>query len=671
MAPTPEISGVGVFFIYCGMKKYLVLLILSFLVISCNKGGHTPDPGPDPVPVESGDSKISYQLLVYSFADSNGDGIGDFKGIGQKLDYFTSLGVEALWLSPMHKATSYHGYDVEDYASVNPEYGTEADFKALLDAAHAKGIKIYLDYVLNHSSKNHPWFLDATSSAESEYRDYYMISTDPEKDVKAGKFPMMSKTSYNAGEWTRIATGSSSARKVKFTLTLSGGKPSSVRMDKVETVSNTGSQDSGIWLYYGDGRMEQFYKDGGECSLALSLESAWGVLLRTSTSDSWPVGTKYGGKEGQNMLEYGKSVNVYPSSSSFDPADLLLPGMSQEYYLSVFGSYMPDINYGAAESCENSAAFKAVTEAADKWIGMGVDGFRLDAVKHIYHNPKSDENPVFLKKFYDHCNSTFKSAGGKGDFYMVGEHFSEPAEVAPYYAGIPAFFEFGFWWRLVEAINSANAQTFAATISTYHNSYVQKRNGAIAATKLSNHDEDRAGSTLGRNTSKMKLAAAVLLTSGGQPYIYQGEELGYWGTKSGGDEYVRTPMMWNADGSSLADAKIRVDKSMLTSAISVQTQSASDDSILALYRRLGLLRKEYKALGEGDMTPCAVSNSSVGAWYRTCGTQKLLVVHNFGGSPANVTLSDDMSRLIFSNGSVKVSGVTLSLGSYSSAVFQL
>ncbi len=672
MAPAPEIFPVSAcFFIYCGMKKYLVLLILSFLVISCNKGGHTPDPGPDPVPVENGDSKISYQLLVYSFADSNGDGIGDFRGIEQKLDYFTSLGVEALWLSPIHKATSYHGYDVEDYASVNPEYGTEADFKALLDAAHAKGIKIYLDYVLNHSSKNHPWFLDATSSAESPYRDYYMISTDPEKDVKAGKFPMMSKTSYNAGEWTRIATGSAASEKVKFTLTLSGGKPSSVRMDKVEDVSNTGSQNSGVWLYYGDGRMEQFYKDGSECSLALSLESAWGVLLRTSTSDSWPVGTKYGGKEGQNMLEYGKSVNVYPSSSSFDPADLLLPGMSQEYYLSVFGSYMPDINYGAAESCENSAAFNAVTQAADKWIEMGVDGFRLDAVKHIYHNPKSDENPVFLKKFYDHCNSTYKAAGGKGDFYMVGEHFSEPAEVTPYYAGIPAFFEFGFWWRLTEALNSANAQTFAATISTYHNSYVQKRSGAIAATKLSNHDEDRAGSTLGRNTSKMKLAAAVLLTSGGQPYIYQGEELGYWGTKSGGDEYVRTPMMWNADGSSLADAKIRVDKSMLTSAISVQTQSASDDSILALYRKLGLLRKEYKALGEGDMTPCAVSNSSVGAWYRTCGTQKLLVVHNFGGSPANVTLNDDMSKLIFSNGSVKVSGVTLSLGSYSSVVFQL
>lgn len=653
------------------MKKFLALLLLSFLVISCNKGGQTPDPGPDPVPAVPGDSKISYQLLVYSFADSDGDGIGDFRGIEQKLDYFTSLGVEALWLSPIHKATSYHGYDVEDYASVNPEYGTEEDFKSLLKAAHSKGIRIYIDYVLNHSSKNHPWFIGATSDAGSEYRDYYMISSSPEADVKAGKFPMIPVNSYNSGEWTRIATGSAKAEKVKFTLTASGGKPSAIKMDKVEQVTNTGSRDSGIWLYYGDGRMEQFYRDGGVCSLSLELSSDWGVLLRTSTSDSWPVGTKYGGKEGQNMLEYGKSVNVYPSSSSFDPADLLLPGMTQDYYLSVFGSYMPDLNYGAASLCENSKVFKAVTEAADKWIKMGVDGMRLDAVKHIYHNAKSDENPTFLRKFYDHCNASYKATGGKGDFYMVGEHFSEPSEVAPYYKGIPAFFEFGFWWRLTEALNSANAQNFAATISSYHNSYSQQRTGAIAATKLSNHDEDRAASILGRNAAKIKLAGAVLLTAGGQPYIYQGEELGYWGTKANGDEYVRTPVMWNADGSSLADAKIRVDKSMLTSAISVQTQSSADDSVLSLYRSFGKLRKEYKALGEGDMTPCTVSNASVSAWYRSCDGQKLLVVHNFGGSPANLTLNDNMSKTVFSNGSVKVNGVTLSLGSYSSVVFQL
>ena len=117
------------------MKKICALILFSFLLFSCNKENPTPTPGPDPgpVPVELGESDISYQLLVYSFADSNGDGIGDFKGIEQKLDYFTSLGVGALWLSPIHPSSSYHGYDVVDYSTVNPEYGTEADFKHLLD----------------------------------------------------------------------------------------------------------------------------------------------------------------------------------------------------------------------------------------------------------------------------------------------------------------------------------------------------------------------------------------------------------------------------------------------------------------------------------------------------------------------------------------------------------
>lgn len=115
---------------------------------------------PDVLP-EGGKSDITYQMLVYSFADSNGDQIGDFRGIINHLDYLEEMGVSAIWLSPIHKASSYHGYDVLDYDSINPLYGTEDDFKALLDAAHNKGIKIYLDYVLNHTSKNHPWFLNA------------------------------------------------------------------------------------------------------------------------------------------------------------------------------------------------------------------------------------------------------------------------------------------------------------------------------------------------------------------------------------------------------------------------------------------------------------------------------------------------------------------------------
>ena len=93
---------------------------------------------------------ISYQALVYSFADGDGDTKGDLKGLTGRLDYLDALGVSAIWLSPIHPSASYHGYDVLDYEAVNPTFGTEADLKALIDAAHARGMKIYLDYVLNH-----------------------------------------------------------------------------------------------------------------------------------------------------------------------------------------------------------------------------------------------------------------------------------------------------------------------------------------------------------------------------------------------------------------------------------------------------------------------------------------------------------------------------------------
>ncbi len=178
------------------------------LLAGCDKKGTTPDPTPTPgpeTPERTGESGISYQMLVYSFADSDGDGCGDFKGIQSRLDYLKEMGVQAIWLSPIHPASSYHGYDVLDYSGVNPDYGTEADFKSLLDAAHAKGIKIYLDYVLNHTSKDHPWFLDAKKSAGSQYRDYYIFSDNPQADIRDGKIPMIAT---EGGAATTPASGS-------------------------------------------------------------------------------------------------------------------------------------------------------------------------------------------------------------------------------------------------------------------------------------------------------------------------------------------------------------------------------------------------------------------------------------------------------------------------------
>ncbi|MBO6238907.1 MAG: alpha-amylase, partial [Bacteroidales bacterium] len=158
---------------------------------SSGSGSITPSPA-----AFDGNKRASttYQLLIYTFADSDGDGVGDFKGIQDKLDYLDGLGVTALWLSPAHPTSSYHGYDVDDYYTVNPLFGTEQDFKNLIDAAHAKGIKIYMDYVLNHSGKNNPWFTQALSDPSSKYRDYYFISSNPASDYS--KFPMLANTSY-------------------------------------------------------------------------------------------------------------------------------------------------------------------------------------------------------------------------------------------------------------------------------------------------------------------------------------------------------------------------------------------------------------------------------------------------------------------------------------------
>jgi len=117
--------------------------------------------------------KVCYEIFVRSFADSNGDGLGDINGITAKLDYLKNLGVDALWLTPVSKSPSYHKYDVTDYKSIDPEYGTLDDYKRLISEAHKRGILIFKDFVINHSSSQHPWFLAAKASKTSPYRDYY------------------------------------------------------------------------------------------------------------------------------------------------------------------------------------------------------------------------------------------------------------------------------------------------------------------------------------------------------------------------------------------------------------------------------------------------------------------------------------------------------------------
>jgi oligo-1,6-glucosidase/alpha-glucosidase len=125
---------------------------------------------------------VVYQIYPRSFQDSNGDGVGDLAGLECRLDYIASLGVDAVWLSPIFPSPmADFGYDVADYTGVEPLFGTLADFDRLLNAAHERGLKLLLDFVPNHSSDRHPWFVESRSSRDNPKRDWY-IWRDPKPD---------------------------------------------------------------------------------------------------------------------------------------------------------------------------------------------------------------------------------------------------------------------------------------------------------------------------------------------------------------------------------------------------------------------------------------------------------------------------------------------------------
>jgi len=116
---------------------------------------------------------VLYEIFPRSFYDTNGDGIGDLKGITAQLDYLKDLGVGALWLTPIFASPSYHGYDTTDYYAINPDLGTEDDLRELVRAAHARNIRVLLDYVVAHTSNQHPFFKDAYGNPNSKYADWY------------------------------------------------------------------------------------------------------------------------------------------------------------------------------------------------------------------------------------------------------------------------------------------------------------------------------------------------------------------------------------------------------------------------------------------------------------------------------------------------------------------
>ncbi|HEY2556302.1 MAG TPA: alpha-amylase family glycosyl hydrolase, partial [Diaminobutyricibacter sp.] len=143
-------------------------------------------------PTPTGDqwwrSSVVYQIYPRSFADADGDGIGDLRGIIEHLDHLEALGVDVIWLSPIYASPhDDNGYDISDYRAIDPLFGTFDDFDALLDAVHGRGMKLVMDLVVNHTSDEHPWFVESASGPDSPKRDWYWWR--PPRDGMAGGHP--------------------------------------------------------------------------------------------------------------------------------------------------------------------------------------------------------------------------------------------------------------------------------------------------------------------------------------------------------------------------------------------------------------------------------------------------------------------------------------------------
>src|SRR6202021_1873956 len=147
---------------------------------------------------------VIYEIYPRSFQDSNGDGIGDLNGITQRLDYLQALGVDAIWISPMYPSPQVDfGYDISDYESIDPNYGTLADFDHLQTEAKKRNIRIILDMVLNHTSDKHQWFIDAASSRTNPKHDWYIWSNG-----KPGTGPNAHEGRVPPNNWVSLFGGS-------------------------------------------------------------------------------------------------------------------------------------------------------------------------------------------------------------------------------------------------------------------------------------------------------------------------------------------------------------------------------------------------------------------------------------------------------------------------------
>jgi len=492
------------------------------------------------------ESAIFYQIWPRSFYDSDADGHGDFNGMTQKLPYLQELGVNALWLTPMFEAPSYHGYDFTEFYQVENDYGSMAEFEAFIKAADDKGMKVILDLVINHISSNHEWF-QRSAKQQAPYTDYFIWRDD------------MPKAGSGWGHaW-----------------------------------SNNDQPDA-VW-HWNETR--------------------------------------------------------------------------QQYYYGAFGASQPDLNL------RHPDVVAEMEKMAKFWLDKGVAGFRLDAVRFAMEggaDAQADTDETIA--YWQHFNQYVKSVDPEA--YLVGEAWADIPVAAKYFGegkGLDQGFDFEVGYKILGLLKpdaSGEAQ-FGTMQSNQQVSKVdanvlkqnlQQRIDSTApldffAPFLTNHDQERVAYQLAEHDDKAKLAAAMLFSSPGTPYIYYGEEIGLTQGGTGHDVYKRAPMQWDnsnqagftqAQTSWVEQAELFGDNytqwwpEFLAQQINaadrnVKTQQAQSDSLWRIYQHLITLKKQRPELGIKGSYELTQHNNGLVEITRELNGSKSMFILNLTANPQSIS----------------------------------
>jgi alpha-glucosidase len=506
---------------------------------------------------------VIYHIYPRSFADSNGDGVGDLAGITSRLDYLNdgtpdSLGVDAIWLSPFYPSPMRDfGYDVADYTGVEPLFGTLEDFDTLAAEAHARGIRVIVDLVPNHTSDQHPWFVESRSSRDNPRRDWYV--------------------------WAD---------------------------------SRHGDQPPNNW-------MSAFPRAG----------RAWTFDQRTG-----------------------------------------------QWYLHSFLPEQPDLNWWSPE------VRAAMDEVMRFWLDRGVDGFRIDVAHRMAKDPELRDNPLIEVgdddptgiaraqrlastgvELYDEdwpevheiLRRFRRTLDGYDDRMAVGEvYLLDLRKLARYYG--TGRDELHLAHNFVFLHQPWKPQAFRSVVDEYAGLLPAD---AWPAQFLGNHDHPRVATRYdegGNGPARARVAAMMVLTLRGTPFIYYGEELGMVDGEIPPDRVVdvdgrdpeRTPMQWDASPGAGFSPELpgrpRAEPWLPVAAgaprCNVEVECGDPRSMLSLYRRIIWYRKGSAALRQGGYRSLPDAPESLYAYLREAPEERLLVALNFGGEPVPWTTPDELGE---------------------------